>query len=86
MHSKSCESDILPTKLLLEKLLDCSNRQYLSNLPYLSKVVEKYMLSHLFQANYLLPEYESAYRNITVVRQCKVVLGLVISHLYSTST
>ena len=104
MPSKSCENDIIPTKLLKEILptiagtltsiinlsltegvfpnewksaivrpllkkqgLEHTVKNYrpVSNLPFMSKVVEKCMLNQFndhCQDNHLLPDYQSAYR------------------------
>ena len=50
------------------------NYRLVSNLPYISKLVEKAMLEQInlhYKANNLLPDYQSAYRK---KRSCKTVL------------
>ena len=90
----SLQSGLIPRKwktavvtpLLKKQGMDLVMSSYrpISNLPYLSKLVEKAMLTQInshFNTNYLLHDYQSAYREN---RSCKtVLLKLVNDHLWA---
>ena len=66
MKTKSCELDFLPTSLLKKALpYIINNYRPVSNLPFLSKVLEKIVLAryndHCDRYN-LIPSFQSAYR------------------------